>query len=203
MHDIKSTIAKNITELRRTCSMTQLELAEKLSYSDKAVSKWERGESVPDITVLAQIATLFGVTVDYLIQDEHPNTHEDDAAEVIDDHDEKNDKRNRLIISMLAASLVWLIATVIFVSVGLSSHGFVNMWKVYIYCLPVTCIVLLVFNSIWGIKRRNFLIISALIWTLLLSFYVLFLNHNIWIIFFIGIPGQIIVLLWSGLKMKN
>ena len=67
MSDIKAIIAKNITALRQNHKMTQIELAEKLNYSDKAVSKWERGESVPDISVLKQIADLFGVTVDYLL----------------------------------------------------------------------------------------------------------------------------------------
>ena len=71
MEDIKSIIAENIVQLRRANGMTQIDLAEKLNYSDKAVSKWERGESVPDISVLKNIADLFGVTVDFLITADH------------------------------------------------------------------------------------------------------------------------------------
>ena len=48
MNNIKSIIAQNITDLRRAKGLTQLELAEQLNYSDKAVSKWERAESMPD-----------------------------------------------------------------------------------------------------------------------------------------------------------
>ena len=69
--DLKQTIAKNITALRQGRKMTQIELAEKLNYSDKAISKWERGESIPDVTVLKSIADLFGVTLDYLLQESH------------------------------------------------------------------------------------------------------------------------------------
>jgi transcriptional regulator with XRE-family HTH domain len=72
MEDYKRIIANNITELRKAVPLTQAELAEKLNYSDKAVSKWERGESIPDVIVLKQIAELFGVTVDYLLEDVHP-----------------------------------------------------------------------------------------------------------------------------------
>ena len=60
MEDIKPIIAKNITALRQGAKLTQIELAERLNYSDKAVSKWERAESIPDITVLKTIADMFG-----------------------------------------------------------------------------------------------------------------------------------------------
>ena len=71
MNDIKSVVAKNIVELRQAKGMTQLELGEKLNYSDKAVSKWEHGDSMPDISVLVEMADMFGVTIDYLVRQEH------------------------------------------------------------------------------------------------------------------------------------
>ena len=60
-------IAKKLTKLRKENNLTHLQLAEKLNYSDKAISKWERAESIPDVLVLKSIADLFGVTVDYLL----------------------------------------------------------------------------------------------------------------------------------------
>jgi transcriptional regulator with XRE-family HTH domain len=74
MSDLKTIIARNIIELRRKNNMTQLELAEKLNYTDKAVSKWERGESLPDIAVLKTIADMFGVGLDYLVSEDHSGT---------------------------------------------------------------------------------------------------------------------------------
>ena len=50
--NLKTIIAKNIVLLRTGERLTQAELAERLNYSDKAVSKWERGESLPDIAVI-------------------------------------------------------------------------------------------------------------------------------------------------------
>ena len=71
MTNIKKIVAANISALRQDKEMTQLELAEKINYSDKAVSKWERGESLPDLAVLIEVANLFGVTLDYLVSEKH------------------------------------------------------------------------------------------------------------------------------------
>ena len=71
MDDLKKTIANNIAFLRKSKKMTQLEFSNELHYSDKAVSKWERAESTPDIVVLKQISDFFGVSVDYLLTEHH------------------------------------------------------------------------------------------------------------------------------------
>ena len=64
----KKTIGSFISVLRRANGMTQAELAEKLFVSDKTVSRWERDESTPDLTLLPIIADLFGITVDELLR---------------------------------------------------------------------------------------------------------------------------------------
>lgn len=96
MQDLKPIIAKNITRLRTDNEMTQARLQQKLNYSDKAVSKWERGESVPDIAVLNEIAVLFGVTVDYLISEEHP---ESNLGEFIEGQEDETESGSRFMRS--------------------------------------------------------------------------------------------------------
>ncbi len=193
MVELKSVVAMNITLLRKGRNWTQTELAEKLNYSDKAVSKWERGESIPDVTVLKKIADLFDVTVDYLLEAEHT------AAKIIPVPKQK--KRNRLIIALLSASSVFLIATVLFVFSGILPAALIEpAWMIYIYALPIALIVLLVFNSIWGKRAVNIAIITLLVWSALLAVYLSFRADNIWLIFVIGIPAQVIILLSSGLR---
>lgn len=197
MEELKQTIAKNIIYLRKSMQLTQAELAEKLNYSDKAISKWERAESIPDVTILKKIADLFGVTVDYLLD-----------ADVIEQSKKPNgisaqEKKNKLIVSLLATSLVWLIATMAFVYIGIYTKGIHNLWIIYVYALPATFVVFLVFNSIWGKRRRNFVIISFLVWSVLMSVYLSLFTYNIWLIFVIGIPAQVIIALWSGIKFKG
>jgi len=191
VEDLKEIIAKNITDLRRQQNLTQAELAARLNYSDKAVSKWERGESVPDVTVLKQIADLFSVTVDYLLTEDH-------AAPAPPKSASASDRRHR-VISWLAYALVWLIATLLFVLAGILRAGVGSTWLIFVYAVPVTCIVLIVFNSLWGNRRRNYGIISALVWSLLLSLFLTIPHPMMWMIFLLGIPAQVIILLWSRL----
>lgn len=193
MVDLKSVVAKNIINLRKSNNWTQTELAYKLNYSDKAVSKWERAESLPDITVLKRIADLFLVSVDYLLEEEHKPTKGLFHAV------SKLTKRNHLIITSLSTMLVFLVATVVFVVLGLLSVD-LPIWIAYVYALPAAAIVLIVFNSIWGRRIWNFVFITLLVWSILLCIYTSFLSENIWLIFLIGIPAQIIILLWGRLK---
>jgi transcriptional regulator with XRE-family HTH domain len=197
MKDMKQIIANNIISLRKAQNMTQAELASKLNYTDKAVSKWERAESVPDVTVIKEIADVFSVTVDYLMSEEHDEEKPEPA--IISKH--RN--RNRVIITLLSVTLVFFIATIVFVIRGLLSFKITqSIWMCYIYAVPVACVVLLVFNSIWGKRIFNFVIISLLLWSILTALYLSFLPKHIWLIFIIGIPAQVIILLWSNLKLK-
>ncbi len=197
MNELKNIIAGNIIELRRSSGITQAELAEKLNYTDKAVSKWERGESIPDVAVLKNVADIFGVTVDYLLSDEHI----DKAA--MKSRADKMKNKNHLIITLLSAALVWLIATVLYVIFEIIPNADGRWWMAYVYAVPVTCIVLIVFNSLWGRRFTNFALISALVWSILVCLYLTFATYKISLIFVIGIPAQIIILLWAGLKPKK
>ncbi len=194
MEDYKRIIANNITELRKAVPLTQAELAEKLNYSDKAVSKWERGESIPDVAVLKQIADLFGVTVDYLLEDVHPLKATMQSLP-------RQLKKNRLLITGLSCMLVFLIATFAFVILGLVTD-LNRLWLSYVYCVPICSIILIVFNSIWGKTKLNFVFISLLVWSLLASIYLTIGDYSKWLIFVIGVPAQIIILMWSGIKAR-
>lgn len=200
MEDLKSVISKNIINLRKSMNWTQAELAQKLNYSDKAVSKWERAESIPDVVVLKEIADLFNIKVDYLLNLEHADAGCEDPFHI----ESKHKKRNRIIVALQSVLLVYLIATIVFVVLKLLSVQMsIPTWMIYIYALPVSCIVLLVFNSIWGKRIINFIIITFLFWSILLVIYLSFLSKNLWLIFTIGIPSQIIILLWANFKLKD
>ena len=192
LNELKQIIGKNIIDLRKKMGLTQAELAEKINYSDKAVSKWECGDAVPDIAVLKRLAEILNVTVDYLLQEEHEQKPVHETNKTI--------KRNQRIITALSVSLVWLISTLIFIVLGYTVPNISWHWLLFVYSCPVSLIVLLVFNSIWGRPRSNFAIITALVWLIIASIYLSFLDLNLWMIFLIGIPSQIIIVLWSGIK---
>ncbi len=198
MQELKYIISKNISELRKRESLTQLELAEKLNYSDKAVSKWERGEAMPDIGVLKEIADLFSVSLDYLVEEEHKKIPEAKSSLKLKIH-------NRGIITAISILAVWLVATFVFITTDIIIDNMRMHWLAFVYAVPLSMVVWLIFNSIWFKKHRNFLIISLLVWTALAAFYLTVLPYgpNLWRVFMIGIPAQIIILMWSMIKNKN
>ena len=200
MEELKMIIAGNIGQLRREAGMTQLELAEVLNYSDKAVSKWERGESIPDVGTLKAVADHFSVSVDYLLRADHP------VETKYKQEYTKRQRRNHRIISVMCCVLVWLVASFLYTSVNVALPNESKLWMTFVYAVPVTLIVLLVFNCIWGNRRHNFSIISLLIWSALACAFLtalVFYEYNIWLVFVIGVPSQIIVSLWSGLRYNK
>lgn len=204
MSDAKATIAKNITALRLDRGMTQIDLANELHYSDKAVSKWERGESVPEINTLVTISELFGVSLDYLIADREPTVQPDNQA--VPENIKSPAKRhftNKVVITALSILLVWLIATLVFVVIDTvaGQHAYRHL-ACFAYAVPASFIVWLVFNSIWFKRRRNYLIISLLVWSLIAVVYLTFIlfGANLPQLFLIGIPAQLIIIVWSKMQ---
>lgn len=196
MDEIKDVLAANLRALRRARSLTQLELAEKLHYSDKSVSKWEHGDAVPDIEVIACIAAFYGVTVDFLI-----TPHADDEPAVVPPAAAERQRNiKRLMIALLATLAVWLIATVIYVQFFMWTA--LNVWSVFIWAIPASCIVLIVFNALWGKRPYLFVLVSVLIWSAIAAVYIQWLALNMWMMFLIGVPLQAAVVLWAKLAQK-
>ena len=193
--NVKQTIADNILRLRQAKGMTQLDLAKALNYSDKAVSKWERGESLPDVEVLISLAELFGVSLSQLVTP--PGTAEklaDEKAMV-----RKRIRRNYHFIIAMSVLLVWLLSSLTFV-VLTAVYGFrLPHLLSFLYAVPISCIVMLVLNSVWFEGRKNVYIISVLMWSCLATVFctLLFaLKRAFPLIFILGVPGQIIIILW-------
>lgn len=202
MEELKANIAKHIIALRKGMGMTQAELAQRLNYTDKAVSKWERAESIPDVATLKSVADTFGVTVDYLLQDVHDGADavmHADAPETVD-ADSPDKRANRIVVALIAVSVVWLVATVVFVVMKLFPKDFDWIWVVYVYAFPASCLVLLVFNMLWGKRILNFVILSLLIWSILFAVYISMFWLDLRSIFLLGIPAQIIIILWACLR---
>ena len=198
MADIKAIIAKNTALLRQSKGMTQIELAEQLNYSDKAVSKWERGESLPDVTVLMEIAVLFGVTLNHLVQ-------EDPLASVHKKKESLTSRYNRGFITGVSLVLVWFIALLAFVLVSLLFENATRQWLAFLYAVPVCLIAWLTFNSTWFDTRVNYLIVSLLMWSGLACIHVSLLVFGVmdaWLLYLLGIPGEIMILMWSGIKRR-
>ena len=203
---LKDLIGKNIASYRKCAGLTQAGLAEKLNYSDKAVSKWERGESIPDVITLMQLADLFEITVNELVADPDvlPGDNPGNLEKAMTQVSEKALKRkaNKNNILALSSVLVWFVALLTFVI--LSSFPVLEKYSflLFFYAIPANAIVALSLRSAWHDFRWNKALISAIVWGSLLSIHVsllIFLNFNLWKIYLLGIPGQLAILLWFRL----
>ena len=201
---LKVRIGANIAAYRKRAGLTQAGLAEQLNYSDKAVSKWERGESCPDVPTVMAIADKLGVTVNELLSDpnELPANSSSRVEKTMEKVVEKALKRkaNKKTILCLSSLLVWFVA--LFIYVVISSIGLSRSWLAFFYAIPADCIVMLSLRSAWHDFRWNRALISGIMWGALVSIFATLLviwNINVWKIFLLGIPGQAAILLWFKL----
>jgi len=199
---LKNQIGSNIAAYRKRAGLTQAGLAEQLNYSDKAVSKWERGESMPDVLTLVQLAELFETSLDELTAD--PNALPENGSAVqktMGKVVEKTLKRkaDKRIILSLSSILVWFVALLIFVV--LTSVNVPYGWLAFIFAIPSDAIVMLSLRSAWRDFRWNRALISVIMWGSLLFLFTtlaIFIKP-FWLIFLLGIPGQAAILLWFRL----
>ncbi len=192
--DEREIIAKNLTRLREANRLTQAELAEKLNYTDKAISKWERAESIPDVLTLKKVATILGVDVNFILEEHDKDSFEQKKKKKIDE--------NRIVITSMSITVTWLIATIVFVYCKIYQE--IDLWQVFVAAVPVSCLQIFYVNRKWiHSKVLSFVAASCLQWTLLATIYLWTLSFNTWPIFFIGIPMQIILIFSSRLTPKD
>lgn len=192
-NEINQKIAKNLSYYRKSLGLTQAELAEKINYSDKSVSKWESGNGAPDIYILMRLAKLFRVTVNDLIGDETNRKVRGSSRGL------------HILIMLLSCGMAWLIAMGCFVAMKLWKPGY-DWWIMFLYAVFANAVLLVVYACIWKYRLLNFIATSILIW---ISLVCLHLTVNavaeaigdyyagIWIIYLLGIPLQVLEVLWS------
>ena len=179
---LRKTVAKNIAQYRKAHHDTQLDLATKLNYSDKSVSKWERGESLPDVYILSQIAELYGVSVSALIGEIQPP--------------KESKPHYHMFILLLSLALTMAVATLLFSMFMICKVDY-PAWMFFVYALPVCSIICIVFTSLWwGILWQG-VSTSLLIWTLGLSIYLSLPVPNLELIFLVCAAAQVLVILWE------
>lgn len=180
-------VADNLIYYRKANNLTQLQLAEKLNYSDKSISKWERKESLPDLYILYTIADLYGITINELTQERN--------EKVVLKHSKLN-----VLILLISIGLCWLVATISYVLLGIIVPGYTKDWLSFIYAIPASMIIIIVFSKIWKNMRLTFIATSILNWTVPLSIFLSIDYTKLWLLFIISIPLQILIILWFSLR---
>lgn len=197
MHEINTKIARNLAYYRKAAGFTQAELAEKINYSDKSVSKWESGNGIPDVYIMLELTKLYGITLNDLVADDEPKP-------ITNKKSEKKKAGKRLFVMLLSSGIVWLVATVLFVMLRIILPSG-PWWVVFLYAVMANAIVMIVFTGLWRYRLMGFVSVSTLIWITLTCIYVtanLIKVHvsgeasGIWYVFLLGIPLQVLEVLW-------
>ena len=160
----RKSIGEFISALRKANGMTQKQLAEKLNVSDKAVSRWERDESAPDLSLIPVIAEIFGVTSDEILRGERKIQDNDNLIPTTNTKVEKqiehliNTTHTKFTICSIIAtgiSFVGLFAALI-CNFGFNRAGLGFLIACIFYISAVICEILFVILSANSIKASEF-----------------------------------------------
>lgn len=195
LSELKLISASNIIRLRTEAHMTQAELGAKLSYSDKTISKWERGEAIPDAYVLTQLASLFGVSVDYLL-----SSHDSWEAPVEEEEQMKKPRYSEWKIILLAVISVWTGFLTAFVALWIFD---IVWWEIFIVALPASFTVLTVLLAVFRRRRYMSWCIGALVFSLLLLVFVVIPDMKWWQLLILTVPAELIVFLSFHLRVNE
>ena len=192
MDELKLVVASNLIKLRTEAGLTQAQLGEKLNYSDKSISKWERAESLPDAYVLTRLAEIFGVTVDHLLT---PHDEWKDSKKKEPDPREYSSTA----VKMVAVAGIWTLAVLLFVIFWLLGSF---LWFIFVAAMLATLIALLVFNCVWHRGKNNEYIVAGMVLSLLVLIYMTLLPYHPWQLFLVLIPAEAVVFLSFRIRKR-
>lgn len=190
---IRETVAQNLVNLRKQHNLKQTDLAKKINYSDKAISRWENSEVMPDVETLEAIAKVFGVKTSYLIE-----PHDDDAKPA-----KMRPSKNDVLLHILSLCVVWAIVSIVFVYI--QTFKGVVLWQLFLWGIPLSCLYTLISCRKWNNRALKIVLASICTWAFLGCVYLQWLSLNLYLVFLIGIPlqGAIIVGSFTDIKVLN
>lgn len=198
--DIKENIANNITQLRKKNHWTQADLAEKINYSDKAVSKWERGEAVPDIETLYLLSQLFGVDIEYFLNDDKDIQKEYVAPKV-------RGLFKKMAVLFLCSLATLLVSLIVFI-IGFYRTGQTHYWLAFVWATPLISVFTYIFFKIINVWLGQllsscFIVVSLSACAYLTMSFVIG-NYSIWMIWLITVllVGAVVLLFFMKKEKK-
>ena len=192
LDELKLITASNIIKLRTTAGLTQAELGHALNYSDKTISKWERGEAIPDAFVLLRMGEIFGVSVDYLL-----SSH--DSWQAPEKESEHLPSYSADVIIAISVIGVLTAALTTFVVLWLFN---IIYWKIFVAALPLTILTYMVLICVFRKRRYLQQVIALFVLSIFVTLYVFIPSANPWQLFLLLIPAEVIVFLSCNIRKR-
>lgn len=188
MKNLKEIVSENIVSLRKRNNLTQAELGKKINYSDKAISRWENGEVLPDLETLQALSEIFDVPL----------------SELLEERDEKREKADLVkteVLSQIFLVLeIWTIVCAVYAILKVANGW--DFWQIFLIGIPMSAVVLFFFN----IKKNSvmsFVYGTIFIWSFLTFVFIYLLEFVPWYLFIIGAPIQGILIIRYLFKFKQ
>ncbi len=198
MDDLKSAIARNLVKLRQQAGYTQLQLAKMLNYSDKAVSKWERAEAIPDLHVLIRIARIYGVTLDELVSSS--------SVDVI--KPKINVLKRHILISLMCVGLCFFVAAILFTIMYFIPSCAEYASCVFTIAFFASAVVLTVLSALWGNRLTTGIAVSLIVWSIAVIVHVFmvmfshneYMLHRIYMFYIVAGVFQLLIIFWFAFR---
>ena len=215
---VKETVKENLIRLRREHKLTQLELSEKINYSDKAVSRWETGEVTPDVETLESLASLYGIPITsfFLPVGEKLSKKERKAQKRAVKLQKKREKKTveapkkkqkdparprRIAILIASLCLLWTVALSLFFI--LDAAALSGAWYTFIWGVPATFSILFAYFFVRRHIVTSTVFLSLFTWSVLAATYLQIAVWRLFPLLFLGIPLQTVILLLPFLKKRG
>lgn len=191
--EFRKILAQNLIACRKNAGLTQAETAAYINYSDKSVSKWERGDGAPDVFVLTKLAALYGVSIADLTGE--TTTEPEKFTEPT------TEKRHSPFTVCLSVGAVWLIATIAFSVMNMLPLNLTRTYLAFIYAVPATFVVMEIFTVVWKLPAiLHLLFSSGILWTLALTVQLSTpITRNSYLIYVIAAVAQLLAIFAMGL----
>ena len=196
MANVKETVKTNLVKLRKEHKMTQMELAEKIGYSDKAISRWETGEVNPDIETLDRLAELYEVDISVFFK-------EYDAKSYRAEKNKNEQIGRKIVVASLMIIALWYVGIMVFMYDTTFGINQSRSWLTFIWLLPITFLTCAIFNRKWGNHTFGIIFSSLVLWTFLTAVYLQYLENNLYLLFISGVPIQIAIPLITYMRAKR
>lgn len=194
MENLNKVVSNNLIKFRTLAGLTQTQLAKKIHYSNKSVSKWEMGDNLPDLAVLVKLSEIYNIEIGEFLNENTENQQLIVPRGYL--------RKRHILISLLSAFMVWFIGAIVFFILHMIDSTAPIAVFAFIYSLPVSAVVLLFFSGLWGNNLTNLLSSSASLWAVLLAICLTVNSAKFWNICFVGLLFQIFFVVWFIIKLR-
>ena len=178
MENIREIVAKNLVTLRKENNLTQVELAQKINFSDKAISRWEKGEVLPDIETLQKLSAVFSVPMSTILE-----AHEDKPKTKL-----VKPTKKEILSQLFLICEIWVIMSVAYAYINIARG--VNLWQIFLWGVPATALFLLYQNRKTTNNLLNFIYGTLFVWSFITCLFLHMIEFHPWYFYILGVPIQ-------------